>query len=85
MAVRTIVRWPDARLRAETEEVPEITDEIRNLYRDLCDTMFAENGVGIAAIQIGNNARMFLIEGGGRRRRQRLSSGSVHQPRDRLA
>ncbi len=63
MAVRPIVRWPDPRLRAETEEIPEITDEIRELYRDLCDTMFAENGVGIAAIQVGDNRRMFLIEG----------------------
>jgi peptide deformylase len=62
MAVRPIVRWPDPRLRQETHEVAEITDEIRALYQDLCDTMFAENGLGIAAIQIGHPARMFLIE-----------------------
>ena len=62
MAVRPIVRWPDSRLRQDTQEVTEITDEIRELYRDLCDTMFAENGLGIAAIQIGHPARMFLIE-----------------------
>jgi peptide deformylase len=62
MAVRPIVKWPDSRLREKTHEVPEITDEIRQLYRDLCDTMFADNGVGIAAIQIGHPAKMFLIE-----------------------
>jgi peptide deformylase len=62
MAVRPIVKWPDPRLRQETNAVPEITDEIRELYRDLCDTMFADNGVGIAAIQIGHPTKMFLIE-----------------------
>lgn len=62
MAVRPIVKWPDPRLRQETHEVTEITDEIRELYSDLCDTMFADNGVGIAAIQIGHPAKMFLVE-----------------------
>lgn len=70
MAVQPIIKWPDPRLRQETREVAEITDEIRALYRDLCDTMFADNGVGIAAVQIGNPARLFIIEatvGGGER------------------
>ncbi|RMH38778.1 MAG: peptide deformylase [Deltaproteobacteria bacterium] len=62
MAVKPIVKWPDPRLRQQTVEVTQIDDEIRELYRDLCDTMFADNGVGIAAIQIGHAARMFLID-----------------------
>jgi peptide deformylase len=62
MAVREIVKWPDSRLRQETIEIKEITADVRALYRDLCDTMFADNGVGIAAIQIGDPAKMFLIE-----------------------
>lgn len=62
MAVRPIVKWPDPQLRCETREVAEITDEIRDLYQDLCDTMFAGNGVGIAAVQLGNPVRMFIIE-----------------------
>jgi len=62
MAVRPIVKWPDPRLRRETVEVSEITDEIRELYRDLCDSMFADNGVGIAAVQLGHPARMFILE-----------------------
>jgi peptide deformylase len=62
MAVRPIVIWPDSRLRQETREVSEITDEVRALYRDLVDTMYAHNGLGIAAIQIGDPTRMFLVE-----------------------
>jgi peptide deformylase len=62
MAVRPIVVWPDPRLREETREVSEITDEIRDLYRDLCDTMVAYQGIGIASPQIGVPVKMFLID-----------------------
>jgi peptide deformylase len=62
MAVRPIVVWPDSRLREKTTEVREVTDEIRALYRDLVDTMYAYDGVGIAAIQIGVPLRLFLID-----------------------
>jgi peptide deformylase len=64
MAVRPIVVWPDSRLREETRPIAEVTDEIRALYRDLVDTMYAYDGVGIAAIQIGVSLRMFLIDAG---------------------
>lgn len=62
MAVRPVVIWPDDRLRAPTQRVEAIDDRVRALYRDLCDTMFAENGLGIAAIQIGDPTQMFLVE-----------------------
>jgi peptide deformylase len=62
MAVRPIVIWPDARLRQETRDVSDINDDVRALYRDLVDTMYAKSGLGIAAIQIGDPRRMFLVE-----------------------
>jgi len=62
MAVRPIVVWPDPRLREKTRAIPDITDEVRALYRDLADTMYAYDGVGIAAIQIGVPVRMFLVD-----------------------
>lgn len=64
MAVRPIVVWPDSRLREATRPITEVTDEVRALYRDLCDTMYAYDGVGIAAIQIGVPVRMFLVDAG---------------------
>lgn len=62
MSVRPIVVWPDPRLREETRPIAEIDDSVRELYRDLADTMFAYNGIGIAAIQIGVSSKMFLLE-----------------------
>lgn len=62
MAVRPIVVWPDPRLREKTRAIPEITDQVRALYRDLTDTMYAYDGVGIAAVQIGEPFKMFLID-----------------------
>lgn len=64
MAVRPIVVWPDPRLRESTRPISEVTDEIRALYRDLVDTMYAYDGVGIAAVQIGVSVRMFLVDAG---------------------
>ncbi len=62
MAVRPIVVWPDSRLRQETRAVGEISDAVRALYQDLVDTMYALNGLGIAAIQIGDATKMFLVD-----------------------
>src|SRR5262245_570665 len=62
MAVRPIVVWPDPRLREKTRPVADVGEDIRALYRDLVDTMYAYDGVGIAAIQIGVPLRMFLID-----------------------
>jgi len=64
MALRPIVVWPDPRLREKTKAVAEVTDEIRALYRDLSDTMYAYDGVGIAAPQIGVALKMFLVDAG---------------------
>ena len=62
MAVRPTVIWPDARLREPTIEVIAIDDSVRELYRDLCDSMYAENGLGMASLQIGDNRKMFIVE-----------------------
>ena len=62
MALRPIVVWPDPRLREKTKAVTEVTDEVRALYKDLSDTMYAYDGVGIAAPQIGVAVKMFLVD-----------------------
>jgi peptide deformylase len=63
MAVLEVVKYPDPRLREDTFEVREITDEVRQLVRDLIDTMFSLNAAGIAAIQVGRHERIFIIDG----------------------
>jgi len=62
MAVRPIVKHPDPRLRLPTVAVSAVTDEIRKLCEDLADTMFAANGAGIAAIQVGSYEKIFLVD-----------------------
>ena len=62
MAVRPTVIWPDSRLREPTVAITTIDDSVRELYRDLCDSMYAENGLGMAAPQIGESRKMFVVE-----------------------
>jgi len=63
MAVLEIVTYPDPRLRESTTEVEEFDEVVRTLVQDLTETMYAHNGAGIAAIQVGRLERIFLIDG----------------------
>jgi len=62
MALRPVVRFPDSTLRAKTREVVEITPEVRALVADMAETMYAKNGAGLAAIQVGALDRIFIVE-----------------------
>ena len=62
MAVRPVVVWPDDRLRQPSVEIKEIDASVRALYQDLVDSMYAENGLGIASLQLGDPRRMFIVE-----------------------
>lgn len=62
MAVRPVVIWPDDRLRQPSVAVTSIDASVRELYQDLVDSMYAENGLGIAALQLGDPRRMFIVE-----------------------
>ncbi|HWU88358.1 MAG TPA: peptide deformylase [Kofleriaceae bacterium] len=62
MAVRPVVVWPDERLRQPSVEIEQVDDSVRALYQDLVDSMYAENGLGIAALQLGDPRRMFIVE-----------------------
>lgn len=42
--------------------IESVDDGVRALYRDLVDTMYAYNGIGIASVQIGDPRRMFLVD-----------------------
>jgi len=62
MALREIVQFPDPRLKRVSEPVGEVTDEIRELARDMCDVMYDEPGIGLAAPQVGESLRLFVID-----------------------
>lgn len=62
MAIRTILRYPDKRLRVKAERVTEVTDEVRAICDDMAETMYAAPGVGLAAPQVGVPLRIFVID-----------------------
>ena len=62
MPVRPFVMWPDKRLRPPAEPVAEITDEIREIWADMIETMDAMPGVGLAAPQIGVMLRLAVVD-----------------------
>jgi peptide deformylase len=63
MAVLDIVTYPDPRLREATFDVKDINADVRQLVRDLIDTMYSLSAAGIAAIQVGRLERIFIIDG----------------------
>jgi len=60
--IRTILRYPDKRLREKGVRVPAITSEIKQLVDDMAETMYAAPGVGLAATQIGEALQIFVID-----------------------
>jgi peptide deformylase len=62
MAIRTILHYPDPRLREKGLPVERVTPEIARLIDDMAETMYAAPGVGLAATQIGEAHRIFLID-----------------------
>ena len=57
-----VLQYPDERLRQVSQPVPEITDEIRKLASDMLETMYKEDGIGLAAPQVGHFVRMVVID-----------------------
>ncbi|MBQ3640857.1 peptide deformylase [bacterium] len=64
MSVRKIVKYGEPSLREKSKEVHKISKKIQILVEDLYDTMYATNGVGLAAPQIGENLRVFVVDCG---------------------
>lgn len=61
MAVRDILRWPDARLAVRCAPVVP-GPELRQLAEDMLDTMYAAPGRGLAAPQVGALSRVFVMD-----------------------
>jgi peptide deformylase len=62
MAIRTILHYPDPRLREPGKRVSALTDELRQLIDDMAETMYAAPGVGLAATQIGEPWQVFVVD-----------------------
>ena len=62
MTVRPIVRYPDPRLAIPARPVTEFDDTLRELARDLLETMHAAPGIGITAPHIGIFLRIVVLD-----------------------
>ncbi len=62
MSIRKVVRYGEAVLRTPAKEVHKVSQKIKVLVEDMLDTMYSQNGVGLAAPQIGENYRVFVID-----------------------
>jgi peptide deformylase len=62
MTVRPILIAPDPRLKAVSEPVETVDAEIRKLAADMADSMYAADGIGLAAIQIGVPKRVIVMD-----------------------
>ena len=62
MAVKSILTEPNKILRKISQSVEKITKEEQKLMDDMLDTMYAANGIGLAAIQIGIAKRIIVLD-----------------------
>ncbi len=60
--LREIITVGDPRLRKRSRPVQKVTPEIRALINDMVETMDAANGVGLAAVQVGEMVRLIIVE-----------------------
>lgn len=62
MALRELRTEGDPILRKISKPVKEITPRIKEIVKDMFETMEEENGVGLAAVQVGILKRIFVID-----------------------
>jgi peptide deformylase len=62
MTIKTIITEPNKILRQVSKPVPAVGNEERKLMDDMLETMYAANGIGLAAIQIGIPKRIIVVD-----------------------
>jgi peptide deformylase len=62
MARLEVLRFPDERLRTIAKEVVQVDDQIRQIVKDMLETMYDENGIGLAATQVDIHQRIVVID-----------------------
>ncbi len=62
MAIRPVITAPDPRLKIVCKPVDKVDDTVRRLMRDMLDSMYAANGIGLAAPQVGDRRRVIVVD-----------------------
>jgi peptide deformylase len=62
MPRREIVVYDDPTLRKKSRRVQDVSDDVQRLIDDMVETMHAANGIGLAAIQVGEQQRIIVVQ-----------------------
>lgn len=62
MALLSILRYPDPRLKTVARPVESIDDALRRLVSDMAETMYEAPGIGLAATQVDVHRRLIVID-----------------------
>ena len=62
MALLPILHYPDPRLHKRAAPVAQVDDRIRQLIKDMAETMYAAPGIGLAATQVDVHERVIVID-----------------------
>ena len=62
MTIKTIITEPNEILRQVSKPVIKVGNDERKLMDDMLETMYAANGIGLAAIQIGIPKRIIVMD-----------------------
>ncbi|MFM4724825.1 peptide deformylase [Aeromonas veronii] len=62
MAILDVLRFPDERLRTVAAPVETFTPELQQIVDDMFETMYAEEGIGLAATQVDIHQRIIVID-----------------------
>jgi len=62
VSIREILKYPDPFLKTRAQKVEEVDDEVRALIDDMRKTIYAYKGIGLAAVQVGVDKRVIVID-----------------------
>ena len=62
MAILSILKYPDARLHKIAKPVQEVDDRVRQIVKDMTETMYDAQGIGLAATQVDIHERIVVID-----------------------
>lgn len=62
MTILNVLRFPDERLRTIAKDVTQVTEDTKKIIEDMFETMYDENGVGLAATQVDIHQRIVVMD-----------------------
>ena len=64
MSLREVITYPHPLLRKKSQPVEAVTDDVLRLIDDMAEIMYAQRGIGLAAVQIGIHQRVITVDVG---------------------